>query len=139
MPIEEESCGIIVFQASSKPKYLILHYEEGHWDFPKGHVEKGESEIETALRETREETGITDIEFIPDFRETIDYYYTRDGKKYHKNVFFFLGKTKTKKPTLSHEHVGFIWLDFGDALAKLTFDNAKTLLKKADSFLKKSD
>tara|TARA_Y100000310_G_scaffold343478_1_gene451322 strand:+ start:11668 stop:12093 length:426 start_codon:yes stop_codon:yes gene_type:complete len=132
----EKSCGAVLFSTSNnKIKYLILHYEEGHWDFPKGKQELDEEEKETVLREIQEETGIADAEFIANFQELTKYYYTRDKKTIHKNVSYYLAKTKTEEVTISHEHIGYTWLSFDKALKKLTFDNAKELLKKANKFL----
>jgi len=133
---DEKSCGIVLFtEDNGIRKYLILHYPGGHWDFPKGHIEKGENEHETTLRELREETGIKDVEFINGFRTQISYKYLKDGKPSNKEVIFFLGKTKNTEVSLSFEHKGFIWLDAKKALEKLTFDNAKNLLKGAEKFL----
>ena len=137
--MHETSCGAVVFRnKGSKRLYLMLHYEEGHWEFIKGHVEKGESEQKTALREAEEETGLADLNLIEGFREKINYWYTHDGKRMSKDVIFFLAETKTKKIILSDEHIGFKWLEFDDALKQLTFDNAKNTLKKAEEFLNDS-
>ena len=54
----EKSCGAVIFRVGNATKYLLLHYEAGHWDFVKGHSEKGESEEETVRREILEETGL---------------------------------------------------------------------------------
>ncbi len=116
--------------------YLVLHYEEGHWDLPKGHVEAGESETQTALRELEEETGIKDVEPVFGFRETIEYYYRREGRTMHKEVVFFLAKTATGEVRLSDEHIGSEWLSYEKALERLTFKNAKDLLAKAERRLK---
>ena len=115
--------------------YLLLHYESGHWDFPKGHVEKDETEEETAQRELLEETGITSAEFITGFRETISYHYSFKKKTRLKEVIYFLMTTSQKEITLSDEHIGFLWLPYDDALKKLTFENAKSTLQKAHAFL----
>jgi len=139
----EKSCGVVVFRTENpkpgteKPErlYLLLHYEEGHWDFPKGHVEEGEDEAETARRETLEEAGLSDLEFVSGFRERMEYSYEREGKTVHKEVFFFLAETKTRDVKLSYEHIGYEWLPFGGAVGKLTFKNAKEMLRKADRFL----
>jgi bis(5'-nucleosidyl)-tetraphosphatase len=133
---DEKSCGAVVFRGDgAERRYLILHYEEGHWDFPKGHVERGEDEKATARRETREETGIDDLIFLSGFRERIEYFYKSKSGTMHKEVIFFLARTRTESVKLSFEHVGSTWLPYGDAVAKLTFDNAKSLLSKAHAFL----
>ncbi|MDD5340624.1 MAG: bis(5'-nucleosyl)-tetraphosphatase [Candidatus ainarchaeum sp.] len=132
----EKSCGAVVFRGDGpERRYLLLHYEEGHWDFPKGHVEKGEAEKETARRETREETGLDDLVFVSGFRERIEYFYKSGGKTMHKEVFFFLARTRTESVRLSREHVGSAWLPYEGALARLTYDNAKGVLSKAHAFL----
>ena len=134
----EKSCGVVIFKQSTSRFYLLLHYKEGHWDFPKGHVESNESELETAIRETKEETGITDIEIVPDFHEKLEYSYLRDGKKMQKSVFFFLGKTKTSKVVISNEHIGYEWLSFSSAKERLTYENAKNILIKSDQVLERA-
>lgn len=135
---KEKSCGAIVFKrAKDGIKYLLLHYEAGHWDLPKGHQEKNEKEEQTALREIKEETGIEDIQLVENFRETISYYYKRGQETIFKEVIFFLAQSATDEVTISKEHIGYAWLNYEHALKKLTFNNAKELLKKADEFLKK--
>lgn len=139
---DEKSCGIVVFRhapEADKNLYLLLHYPGGHFDFPKGHVEKGEDEKQTALRELIEETGISDLDFIDGFREEISYKYRRRKQLSNKQVVFFLGKTETEKIKISHEHHGHLWLPYEAALKKLTFENARELLRKAGKFLSKKD
>lgn len=133
---KEKSCGAVVFKRQKDGiKYLLLHYEAGHWDFPKGAQEKSEKEEQTAAREIMEETGIKDIELVDGFRETISYYYTRNNETIFKEVVFFLGESATDKITLSNEHIGYAWMGYNHAEKKLTFDNAKELLRKANQFL----
>ena len=147
---DEKSCGVVIFRETGDrepgtPKpgtpgqarlYLLLHYEEGHWDFPKGHVERGENGEATARREAMEETGIGDLVFVSGFVERMEYSYKREGRTMHKEVFFFLARTRTESVKLSYEHVGFAWLPYDEALARLTYDNAKGVLRKAQAFLK---
>ncbi|MFA6992174.1 MAG: NUDIX domain-containing protein [Candidatus Gracilibacteria bacterium] len=134
-PFDEKSCGVVLFfNDEGIRKYLILHYLGGHFDFPKGHVEKREDEKATVKREVEEETGIKDVKFYPQFREEVSYEYLRDARISKKQVIFYLGETKTTQITLSHEHKNFMWLDYDDALAKLTYENAKHLLFKADRY-----
>jgi bis(5'-nucleosidyl)-tetraphosphatase len=133
----EKSCGAVIFNTNGKRKYLLLHYEGGHWDFVKGHMERNESELDTVLRETKEETGLTDLKFFDGFREPIAYYYRRAGKTVYKEVIFYLLETETESVRLSREHVGFEWMSYEGAYARLTYKNAKDTLHKAHEYLKK--
>ena len=132
----EKSAGIVLLRNDSgKNEFLLLNYPQGHWDFVKGKVEKNETPHETAIRETKEETGIDDIVFVDGFKEEIEYFFRANNLNIHKKVIFFLAGTNSVDVTLSHEHLNFFWLDYKSALKKLTYDNAINLLKKADSFL----
>ena len=134
--IEERSAGIVLFRKEeSKKLFLLLHYPSGHWDFVKGKMEKGESTHQTAIREAKEETGITDITFIENFEEWIEYNFKHQGELVQKKVVFFLAETKTKEIKISHEHSGYIWMDYNSSMEKTTFDNAKTVLTKAQKLL----
>lgn len=136
MPIEK-SAGAVIFRKENKTiYYLLLHYQAGHWDFPKGNIEKGEEAEEAAKREIFEETGIKDLKFLPDFQEVIKYFYKRERKNIFKIVIFFLAETKTKKVQISWEHIGFKWLPREEALKLLTFNKARAVLKKAHQYLK---
>ena len=136
--IREKSCGAVLFiKKAEETKYLLLNYAAGHWDFVKGNVESGETEKETVLRELQEETAIVDAAFLDGFKETIAYFYRRQGQTVHKEVVFFIMESKTDKVTLSFEHVGYIWLDYQHAMEKLNFRNAKDVLLKAHDFLSK--
>ena len=134
--IEETSAGIVLFRKEgSKKLFLLLHYPSGHWDFVKGKMEKGESTHETAIREAQEETGITDITFVENFEEWIEYNFKYQGELVQKKVVFFLAETKTKEIKISHEHSGYTWMDYNSSMEKTTFDNAKTVLTKAEKLL----
>lgn len=129
--LREKSCGVVVFCDN---EYLLLHYPSRHWDFPKGHVEKGEKEEETAIREAKEETGL-DVRILPGFREKISYFYKKEGLV-GKDVIFFLAEAENKEVKLSAEHQGFKWLPFEEAKKQLTFENARKVLEKANEFLR---
>ncbi len=137
--IEETSAGIVLFRKEgSKILFLLLHYPSGHWDFVKGKMEVGESTHETAIREAREETGITDIVFLENFEEWIKYDFQYQGELVHKKVVFFLAETKTKEVVISHEHLDYTWVDYNTSMEKTTFDNAKTVLTRAQMLLTKT-
>ena len=134
--IEETSAGIVLFRKEGPKKlFLLLHYPSGHWDFVKGKMEKGETTHETAIRETGEETGITDIVFVENFEEWIEYNFKYQGELVQKKVVFFLAETKMKEVKISHEHSGYTWMDYNTTMEKTTFDNAKTVLTKAEKLL----
>lgn len=156
---KEKSAGAIIFREEpfgaaqgkeGKKYYLLLHYapsepgRKGHWEYPKGHIEEKETEEETIKREVKEETGIDEMEIIPGFKEYIKYFFRRsyglkgEARKkapwVFKLVVFFLAKTDIKEIKLSDEHDGFLWLPYEEAFKKLTYKNAKELLKKANEF-----
>lgn len=136
--IREKSCGAVIFiKKEEQTKYLLLNYAAGHWDFVKGNVEVNETEKDTVLRELKEETAIVDAHFLDGFKETIAYFYRRQGLTVHKEVVFFIMESHTDKVTLSFEHIDYIWLDYQHAMGKLSFKNAKDVLQKAHDFLKK--
>jgi len=137
MPVER-SAGAVIFRKVAKELfYLLLHYEEGHWDFPKGHIEPGEKTVETIRREVREETGIVRLTFLPGFKETIRYFFWAKKKRILKFVVYSLTRTSQKKVRLSSEHVGYEWLPFSEAQARITFTTSRRVLKKAQGHLKK--
>jgi 8-oxo-dGTP pyrophosphatase MutT (NUDIX family) len=148
----EKSAGIIIYRMeNNEPHYLLLHYapsekgRKGHWGFTKGHVEKGETDEQTARRETAEETGIKELKIIPGFKRSEKYFFKRvyglKGKAREnapwvfKLVIFFLAQTQVEKVQLSHEHIGYVWLPYREASKKITFKNSKELLKRANDFV----
>jgi bis(5'-nucleosidyl)-tetraphosphatase len=138
---EERSAGAVLFSldsAGGKIEYLLLNYAAGHWDFPKGNIENGEDEIQTARREIQEETGIYDVEFFKGFRNKIEYHYRCNQRLIQKEVIFFLARTSRREVTLSHEHNAYTWLAYEKALALLTYKNAKNVLVEAKLFLEKN-
>ncbi|MBW2980992.1 NUDIX domain-containing protein [Candidatus Woesearchaeota archaeon] len=134
------SAGAVIFRIKDgKPEFLLLHYAAGHWEFVKGHVEKGEEDISTVKREAEEEAGIKDLRILDGFVDKITYFYKSKGETVSKEVNFYLGETKTKEVKLSFEHQGFEWLGYEESMEKLTFKNAKETLRKAQVFLAKQN
>ena len=117
--------------------YLLLNYVSSHWDFPKGNKEKDETDIETAIRETKEETGISDLVFINGFKKNVFYNYKRNNILISKKVIYYLAKTNTSTVVLSNEHTGYKWYTYNDALAKITYQNSRNILRESYSFLQK--
>ena len=141
-PKIEKSCGVIVFRDCERGReFLLLKYPEGHWDLPKGHVEKGETEKATARREFTEETGIRELEILDGWREHLTYTFYANFPNLRgwirKTVVFFVGRTHACATTeLSHEHDDFLWLKEDEALKTLTYDNVREIFSSALSFIR---
>ncbi len=141
MPVEKSAGAIIFRTEEGKIYYLLLRYPSSgkskrqYWDLPKGHIEKGEKEAETVEREIGEETGISKLNFVEGFREVIRYFFRFNKETVFKTVVFFLAETKEKDIRISEEHLGFVWLAYEPAVKRLTFKNAKNILKKANDFI----
>ncbi len=134
---DEISAGAVLYLKEEGPeiKYLILNYSYGHWDFPKGNIEAGETEFETVFREVSEETGIKDIQIIEGFRQQIEYKYRKKSKLVNKAVIYYLAETKSRQVVLSFEHNDFGWFSFEHALMKLSFENSRKVLRNANNVL----
>jgi 8-oxo-dGTP pyrophosphatase MutT (NUDIX family) len=136
--IKEKSAGVIVFRFNPRDglQYLILYHRGNYWNFPKGHVEPGETEQEAAIRELHEEAGIDDIKLVEGWRQQT-YFFFKDGEKLIKKDFIlYLAKLNYGiEPKISHEHNGFAWMDFKTSNKYLKFKNLKLILQEADSYV----
>ncbi len=140
MPFEKSVGAVIFRREKGERKYLLLRYpslREDYWDFPKGHIEKGESEEETLKRELQEETGIEKIKIIPGFKEWIKYFFKSNDEGIFKIVNFYLAETDEFDVKISKEHKDYTWVSFNEALDLLKYANAKKVIVKADNFLSK--
>lgn len=127
----EKSCGAIVID---NDKVLIIKHKVGHVGFPKGHVEEGETEEETAIREVKEETGI-DIEVDTNYRYVISYS-PKEGVM--KDVIFFLGKAIGGTPTPQEQEVSKVdFVSLNEAYDMLTHDDIKEMFSKVLEDIKK--
>lgn len=145
----EKSVGAVVFREKGNGEREFLLVYSDHWDFPKGHMEKSETEEGTLRREVKEETGIENVEIFPEFRNRISYFYrAKDSERFErekngrginifKSVIYFLAKTTKPDVVISDEHTKFKWLGYADAHNKITWENSKKILQKAHNFLQK--
>ena len=134
--INEFSSGALLYYIDNQTiTFLLLHYFRGHWDFPKGNKENGESDIDTALREIAEETGITDVNILDGFKKEIFYKYKRNNQLMSKKVVYFLAKANSIDVRLSSEHLDFVWEQYKDALKRITYRNSKEILDEGYKFL----
>ena len=127
---KEKSCGILVFDDD---KVLLVFHNLGHYGFPKGHVEKGETEEETAIREVKEETNC-DAKIIPGFREVITY---SPKPNVMKDVVFFIGEPLTMDLKPQEEETSDVFfVKAKDALKMITHKDERELLEKAIEYKK---
>lgn len=132
----EKSCGAIVFREANDKQLpellLVKHRCGGHWSFPKGHVEAGENEIQTAVREVKEETGL-DITLLKGFRERVEYA-PKPGVM--KEVVYFLARAKHDHVVMQEKEIAqTMWVDIEQAERVVTFDNHKNLIRKAKAYM----
>lgn len=133
----EFSAGIFVYNNSDdKINYLLLIKENGDYDIPKGHIEKGENAHQAALRETKEESGLT-VETKPYFSEVNKYFFYVGKKKIFKQAKFFIAESKTKSVKISHEHKGHEWVDYETAIKKIKYKNLRELMSKVNEYVKR--
>lgn len=137
--ITEKSAGFILISDNfhtSDRSVLLLLYLSGHWDFPKGNIEIDETEMQAATRELKEETGIEIFTLLPGFRHVLNYKYAKKLTLISKQVTLFLASTNVNEVEISHEHIGYQWMEINSAVNQLTYSNAKTALTSAINFLK---
>lgn len=132
--------GIIIYKCiSGSPVFLFLRRAEGWLDMPKGHIEKGETEMQASIRETFEETGIKVESMDPDFSYIDTYTFANGNSEIKKSVMFFMSKVNPAiEVKISKEHVGYEWLGYKEALEKIEFkDEAETIRIAYDYIINK--
>jgi len=135
----ERTAGIVVFRRrGSAIFYLLLQRVRGNWVFPGGKIEVGERYLDTARRETAEETGVSRIRIIPHFREILRFSYnwppkSDDSEIHLKTSVLYLGQVFTGHVRLSLEHRAYQWANFEKAIKILKHRNARELLTRANA------
>lgn len=120
----------------------MLYHRGTYWNFPKGRTEEGESEMETGLRELREETGVTGVTLIDGWRQQTHFFFReeRHGQMVliKKDFVMYLAQTPLETPvTLSSEQNGYAWFDYSSALKYVKFKNLKSILNEAQSLIER--
>lgn len=130
---EEKSCGAVVWrEGGSGREYLLARHNGGHWSFPKGHVEQGESESETAAREIREETGLT-ADIDTGFRRTVTFY-PKPGVV--KDVVFFTARVVDGLEHAQESEIAELsWSSFREARSLVTYASDEEVLLAAEAYL----
>lgn len=142
LSFEKSVGGVVYRKQGDQILFLLVQYRSWQWDFPKGHVEEGESEEQTLRREILEETKIDDLEILPNFRSSVRYFYTAKGNEkiertargegiyIFKNAVYFAVKTSKQDVEIDFENKAFVWLSFDEAFKKLGNDGSRNVLSE---------
>src|SRR5579862_4505243 len=131
MAQSERSAGVVVFRTHDGQREYLLLDSGRFWDFPKGHVEKGETDLIAATRELKEETGISGARMIDGFSHQINYFFRKGKTLIQKTVVYFLAQTGDEKIQISNEHVAHAFLPYPQAKDRLKYPNAREILRLA--------
>ncbi len=131
---KEKSCGaLVVRRGENEPQILLIKHNGGHWAFPKGHVEAGESEEQTALREVKEETGLT-VKLDTRYREMVTF---SPAPRTIKDVVYFAATVVSGTETPQLTEVSDVrWVPFSEAERYITFENDRHLFQKIQAFIR---
>lgn len=134
---KEKSCGAVVYKRDNNQIYILIEKMRlGHYSIPKGHVENNETEVETAIREIKEETNL-EVLLDCNFREVVSY---SPYEGCVKDVVFFVALAKTFDLINQEIEVSRLyWLKPEEALNKLTYESDKNIVKKALKYLGDKD
>jgi len=135
--MKDECFGIVpIFGKEANSLFLLIHHQAGHWAFPKGHANSGESPAETARREFAEETGISDFEMLEEPSFTEHYSFLKDGEPIDKTVTYFLGFVNSMDVVLQVEQVqNSAWVSGEEAIKLITFDANRRMFGEVKAFL----
>lgn len=139
--MKDQAFGIVpVYIENGVEQFLLVQHQAGHWSFPKGHAEAGESAIETACRELKEETGIRKFELMgtQSFRE--QYQILKKKQAIDKTVTYFVAQVRSPKVTCQADEIrNYAWLPFQEALAQITFEPSKQILRQVWQYLREHE
>lgn len=133
---KEKSCGaLVVRRGKEESEILLIKHNGGHWAFPKGHVEAGETEEQTALREVQEETGLV-VRLDTRYREMVTF---SPAPRTMKDVIYFAATVVSGKETPQLTEVSDVrWVPFSKAERYITFENDRHLFHKMQAFIEEN-
>ena len=137
--VEKSSGGVVYRRDRAGLTFLLIRDPYRNWGLPKGHIEGDETPRDAALREVLEETGLGGLAVIDEL-PTIDWYYRNGGRLIHKFCHFYLLECDRGEavPQLEEGITACLWYSFAEAMKKLTYDNAREVLRVAGERLGES-
>ena len=135
--MKDQSFGIIPIQINQgEVQFLLVQHHAGHWAFPKGHAEKGETDIQTAMRELREETGIADAQLLVGVCLTENYLFKRSTQTIAKTVRYYIGLVKQRDVRIQAAEIkAYKWVNFEKASGLITFAESRRIITEAHDYL----
>ena len=134
---KDASFGVVpMFKNGDVVEFLLIQHIGGHWAFPKGHAEGEELPLETAQREFEEETGV--LQYQVDENKTFqeEYYPQKNGEIFHKTVIYYPAWVSDKRVKIQESEISdYGWLEYKDAMAKMTFPAGKKVLREVKKYL----
>lgn len=133
----DEAFGIVpILYQSPRYLFLLIQHHAGHWGFPKGHADPGESALQAACREFAEETGITQYQVLEEVSFSEHYTFSREGQRFVKTVVYFPALVQSSTVNCQAEEIrAYAWVDYDAAIARLTFDGARRILMDVHQYL----
>jgi bis(5'-nucleosidyl)-tetraphosphatase len=133
----DEAFGIVpILKTGNTHQFLLIQHHAGHWGFPKGHADPGESTVQTARREFTEETGITEYTLLENITFTERYIFTRDSRQFSKTVIYYPAIAQSTFVSCQPEEIkNYAWLEYEPALTTLTFEGAQRVLTEVYQYL----
>lgn len=141
----QRSAGFVIYKKEGRSiSYLLLHHGSKYWNFPKGRLEQDEDDLTSARRELAEETGLTDIRILENYKDEYKYDFDvtiENGvkEKIYKTAVFYIAEVTDDKVEISDEHIDFGWFDYDTAFKRMFYQEGQDLLKKANKFILSQD
>ncbi len=134
---QEASFGIVpIARLDSGDQFLLVQHRAGHWGFPKGHAESGETPLQTACREFEEETGIQDYQ-VSDYPPLVEVYsLIKKQKPIKKTVTYVIAWVQSMQVVPQEKEIqGYLWLPYEAALTQINFEQSRQLLRQVQQMI----
>jgi 8-oxo-dGTP pyrophosphatase MutT (NUDIX family) len=136
-PVYDEAFGIVpILPVEASHCFLLVQQQQGHWGFPKGHAEPGETPQETACREFVEETGIQQFQLIEGLTFSERYRFIHKKQVFKKTVLYFPALVHSAQVNYQTTEIkAYLWADFEVAITRLTYEGARRILVEVQNYL----